>query len=174
MRIVLTLLIAVTTIAVAQQSGVDDPEDLPPIGQPLNMSAFEDEAAYAWFKVPFEERERRFMNESRDSEWAFPMEHAIKEEVAEFDRPLVEVAGEAICSWLPLCEVEMPQVELAFVECRATLCKIEMNWPPGTSRSVIGQQLSFLYALGIDHQGEWHGDVDSRRYSVELIARRRD
>jgi hypothetical protein len=43
----------------------------------------------------------------------------------------------------------------------------------GTFRGIVGQQVSFLYGLGIDHQGEVYSDDDGSRYLVKLIARRR-
>jgi hypothetical protein len=79
------------------------------------------------------------------------MEQAITEEVASFRRPPVQLLG---------------------AECRSTLCKIEMHWPPNAGRPAIGQQLSYLYGLGIDHQGEYHGQEDGQRHLLVVIARR--
>jgi hypothetical protein len=110
--------------------------------------------AEVWLRVPFEDRERLFEQETRDAEWAQAMELSIQEKVAEFDRPLEEVIGADACVYVFMCQLEMPEVELEFLECRRTLCKMKMHWPPMTHRAVIGQLVSFLYELGIDHQGE--------------------
>jgi hypothetical protein len=101
------------------------------------------------------------------------MEQSIEEKVAEFDRPLEQVIGAEACVLVSMCQEEMPTVRLVSVECRETLCTIEMHWPPGTFRGIVGQQVSFLYGLGIDHQGEVYSDDDGSRYLVKLIARRR-
>ena len=148
----------------------------PPENLPLVHAIESERDAYdaeLWQTVSFEERQLKFGREERDSEWAPAMEKAIEHKVAEFDRPLMEVLGEDICSDIPLCREKMPSVLLLSVECRRTVCKINLRWPSGTARSVIGQQVSFLYELGIDHQGEMYSLDDENQYLVELIARRR-
>lgn len=166
MKFLLMILVTATGIVAAQQS-----EDRSPASEPQAEQDVYD--AEAWLRVSFEDRERLFSREVRDSDWAPAMKQAIAQKVAEFDRPLEEVFGAAACRGLPMCQEEMPPVELESVECRRTLCRIEMEWPPDTSRAVIGQQVSFLYGLGVDHQGETKSRDDGDRYSMELIARRR-
>jgi hypothetical protein len=114
----------------------------------MDLSA--DEAA--WMQVPFEERERRFQVKGRDLEWAPAMERAITEEIWAWDQPPV----------LPLR-----------VECRVTLCKIVMFWPPNPNMPDMGQQLSYLNRLGIDHQGETDGFEEANGYQWTVIARRK-
>lgn len=166
MRLSLMILVAATSIVAAQQ-----PDELPRASEhPGEQDVYD---AEAWLRVSFEDRERRFAQEARDSEWAPTMEVAIREAVADLDRPLTELFPVEVCSRLPICQEEMPPVQLENVECRRTLCKIEMLWPTGTFRGIVGQQVSLLYGLGIDHQGETNSRDDGNRYSVELIARRR-
>lgn len=162
MRFALIVLIAATSVVSAQQPDRPEPQAEP--------ESYDEEA---WMRVSFEDREILFEQETRDAEWAEAMELAIEQKVAEFDRPLEEVVGAAACVPVTMCQEEIPTVELISAECRSTLCKIEMHWPPGTFRGIVGQQISFLYGLGIDHQGEGHSDDDGDRYLVELIARRR-
>lgn len=106
-----------------------------------------------WMSVPFEERERRFETEDRDLDWAPSMEQAIADEIAAWQRP---------------------PVRLVSAECRETLCKIDMHWPRNSGLPKIGGQLSRLYGLGIDHQGEFDGDYENNRYRLTAIAQRRD
>ena len=113
---------------------------------------FQDAAAEAWFSVPFEERERLFSMESRETEWAEPMEQAIAEEVA---------------SWTN------PPVRLVSAECRATLCRIDTSWPGNVGLQQTGQQLSYLWGLGLDHQGHTSDSWVDRRYRWVVILRRR-
>lgn len=166
MRFALIALIAATTIVSAQQPDEPDSRSEPQ----AERESYDEEA---WMRVSFEDREILFEQESRDAEWAQAMELAIAEKVAEFDRPLEEVIGAAACFPVTMCQQDMPTVELISAECRSTLCKIEMHWPPGTFRGVVGQQVSFLHGLGIDHQGEVYSDDDGSRYLLKLIARRR-
>jgi hypothetical protein len=162
MRFAPIVLIAATSIVFAQQPDGPEPQAEPEV--------YDEEA---WMPVSFEDREILFEQETRDAEWAQAMELAIEKRVAEFGRPLEEVVGAAACVLVTMCQEEMPTVILVSAECRSTLCKIEMHWPPGTFRGVVGQQISFLYGLGIDHQGEAYSDDDGSRYLVKLIARRR-
>ena len=106
----------------------------------------------AWLEVPFVERESRFAQEDRDPDWAPAMEQRIAEAVAGFDTPLVELVG---------------------AQCRETLCRIEIHWPRSPSMPAMGIELTDLYGLGIDHQGESSGREDGNRYLQVLIARRR-
>lgn len=161
----LIVLTAATTVVFAQQpDGPDSRSE-----SQAEPEIYDEEA---WMRVPFEDRDLLYEQESRDVDWAQTMELAIEEKVAEFDRPLEEVVGAAACVLVTMCREGMPTVELVSAECRSTLCAIEMRWPPGTSRAVVGQQVSFLYGLGIDHQGEGSSDDDRRRYLVKLIVRR--
>jgi hypothetical protein len=166
MRSALIILVATTSAVFAQQPGGPD---LRP--EPQGERDIYD--AEAWMRVSFEDRERLFEQETRDADWAPAMEQSIEEKVAEFDRPLEQVIGAEACVLVSMCQEEMPTVRLVSVECRETLCTIEMHWPPGTFRGIVGQQVSFLYGLGIDHQGEVYSDDDGSRYLVKLIARRR-
>ena len=137
------------------------------------LSGHDDYEAEAWLDVSFEDRKSRFEQESRDDEWAPTMEQAIKAKVAELDRPLTDVFGEQVCRNLPMCDLDMPPVELISADCRTVLCSIQMRWPPGLSRGIIGQQIGLLYQLGIDHQGESNGYSDESGVVVDLITRRR-
>ena len=141
-----------------------------PISQAEGGESYDENA---WIRVPFAERSRLFLEEGRDSEWADSMEEAIRAKVSELDRPLAEVVPAGVCALVSMCRVEMPSVRTESVECRATLCRIELHWPPGTTNPIIGQQLSFLYGIGIDHQGEIRTDDDGIRFQVEMFARRR-
>jgi hypothetical protein len=113
---------------------------------------FMTEEEILWLRVSFDERQRRFQLENRDLEWAAPMERAISEEIG---------------SWLD------PPVQLLSAECRTTMCKIAMYWPPDPSMQAMGQQISYLRALGLDHQGPAHGVPEGNGYLDIVIARRR-
>jgi len=112
----------------------------------------ETDAALPWIEVPFEERDRRFAAEIRNPEWASAMERAIAEEIASWHRPAVE---------------------LLTAECRETLCRIDTAWPRNVGLAETGQQLSYLYGLGIDHQGETLDLYESNRFRWVVIAQRR-
>jgi hypothetical protein len=76
-----------------------------------------------------------------------------------------------------IAEWNSPSVQLATVECRESLCRIAMYRPPDAGLAAIGQQLSYLYKLGLDHQGEtddsYERSGDQWRYRIILVARRR-
>jgi len=129
-------------------------------------------ANYDWFEVSLEDRTRLFSIESRDPKWAPAMERAIQEKVAQLDRPLTEVLGEGVCN-SPMCHEEMPPVHLAHVECRSSICNLELHWPPGTPRSIIGQQTSLLSQIGLDHQGWSASDHDKSRVRHKMYMRRK-
>ena len=126
-----------------------------------------------WLDTSFDDRARLFDSETRDFDWAPNMERSIKEKVAELDRPLTEVFGEELCNRLPMCQKKMPSVHLAYLECRTTVCSIEMHWPPGTPRSIIGQQVSLLSELGVNHQGWSQGGDDGTRVQSKMFLLRR-
>jgi hypothetical protein len=66
-----------------------------------------------------------------------------------------------------------PPVELVAAECRETLCKIDTSWPRSVGLAETGQQLSYLYKLDIDHQGETHSFYEGNRFRWVVILRRR-
>jgi hypothetical protein len=113
---------------------------------------FESAEAEAWFKVPFEERVIQFSMESRDPDWAPLMEEAIAEEVARWGNP---------------------PVQLVSAECRESLCRIDTRWPRNVGLAETGQQLSYLYRLGLDHQGETDSSYEDNRFRWVVILRRR-
>ena len=120
--------------------------------QDIEHNASVADAETDWMRVPFEERERLFRLERRDSAWAQQMEQAIAEKIATWTRPAVNLLS---------------------AECRETLCRISMLWPPDPNMPDMGQQLSSLYGLGIDHQGATDGNEQDDGYQWLVIARRR-
>src|SRR5690606_27241681 len=94
--------------------------------------------ADAWIAIPFAERASLFEQEARDADWAPTMERAIAEEVADFDRPMEERVPPGLCDRFPVCR-DMPPVQLVDADCRTTLCRIEMHWPPDATRAAVGQ-----------------------------------
>jgi len=110
------------------------------------------DAESAWMDLPYAERDSRFQREGRDVAWATSMESAITQKIADWSRP---------------------PVQLVSAECRVTLCRISMFWPEDSSNGDRGQQLSTLYGLGIDHQGETRLLAEANGYLWTVIARRR-
>ena len=152
MRLFVMALVALSAVASAQQSGGDDAAFVPPnSSSPVDLNYFEDATAALWFRVSFEERERWFAAEGRDSTWA-PL---IEEEVNEASR-----------GWIGR------GLQVRSVECRETLCKLEKSL--STSQMPSNSLLvNLLYRLGIDHQGEADGSEEDGWRHITMIVRRK-